>query len=317
MPKHRVIGGRIVTTPEEVFAHYRPRPHLVDPAVWTKVRPSAVEATRAADYVSVASALNAMSAVTHFLVWTHGQGLGLELEKCFLPEHVEHYCASTMQSLSPESRSTRRGYLRRVGRACTKDAPWPAEPKPFSGNNTILPPYTPEEVEGFWKAAEAQSTPLRTRVALAMLTLGLGAGVQPGEMLRVTADHVSIHPDDHRLMVIRLESRTTPVLAKYTNRLRDLCSRYPEEPLVGKHRPTAKDPLGTLRQDVAWPGWLPRFRVSRLRTTWMADVLTLDLRISEFMVIAGNVSSKSLEVIAPDVPGRWEGDAYLFKGAGL
>lgn len=118
-------------------------------------------------------------------------------------------------------------------------------------------------------------------------------------------------------MVIRLESRTTPVLAKYTDRLRDLCSRYREEPLVGKHRATAKDPLGALRQDVAWPDWLPRFRPSRLRTTWMADVLTLDLRISEFMVIAGNVSSKSLEVIAPDVPGRWNGDAYLFKGAGL
>jgi len=59
------------------------------------------------------------------------------------------------------------------------------------------------------------------------------------------------------------------------------------------------------------------FRPSRLRTTWMADVLAENLRISEFMRIAGTVSSKSLEVIASYVAQRIDRDEYLFSAAGL
>jgi len=39
--------------------------------------------------------------------------------------------------------------------------------------------------------------------------------------------------------------------------------------------------------------------------------------VSEFMEMAGTVSSKSIEAIAPYVAGRWDRDEYLFKGAGL
>lgn len=67
MAKHRVVGGVVVTTPEGVFAHYRPAAHLVSPEVWGIVRPVAIDACRAADYKSVASALQCLSAVTYFL----------------------------------------------------------------------------------------------------------------------------------------------------------------------------------------------------------------------------------------------------------
>ncbi len=56
MPKHRVIGGVVVTTPEGVFANHRPAAHLMPAEVWEIVRPVAITASRAADYVSVASA---------------------------------------------------------------------------------------------------------------------------------------------------------------------------------------------------------------------------------------------------------------------
>lgn len=318
MAKHRVVGGVVVTTPEGVFAHYRPAAHLVSPEVWAIVRPVAIDACRAADYKSVASALHCLSAVTYFLAWAHHQDVALDLEQVFVPSQVERYCASALKHLSTETRSTRRGYLRRVGRACTKKAPWTPDPKPFANNHTILPPYNPQEVEGFWRAADAQPTPLRTRVAQVMLTLGLGAGLKPGEMLTVTSQHhVRVHPVDPRLVVVVLEGRTVPVLTRYTDRLRGLCEQFPEGLLIGQHRREAKDPLGALRQGIVWPDWLPRFRPSRLRTTWMADVLAQDVRISEFMVMSGTVSSKALEVIAPHVAGRWDDDQYLFKGAGL
>ena len=118
MPKHRVIGGVVVTTPEGVFANYRPDAYLMPTEVWGIVRPVAIDACRAAEYASVASALQCLSAVTYFLAWAHGEGLSLDLEQVFIPAHVERYCATALRHLSRETQSTRRGYLRRVARAC-------------------------------------------------------------------------------------------------------------------------------------------------------------------------------------------------------
>lgn len=316
MSKHRVVGGVVVTTPEGVFANYRPDAYLMPTEVWGIVRPVAIDACRAADYASVASALQCLSAVTYFLAWAHGEGLLLALEQVFIPAHVERYCATALRHLSTETQSTRRGYLRRVARACTKKAPWAPPPKPFANNHTIQPPYRAHEVEALWAAARSQATEHRQRVATAILTLGLGAGVKPGEMISVCAEMVASHPDDRRLVVILLEDRVVPVRFQYVEELLDLCRRFPEGPLVGAHKATAKDPLGALRQNVQWPDWVA-FRPARLRTTWMADVLAQDVRVSEFMKIAGTVSSKSLEVIAPYVAQRIERDEYLFAAAGL
>lgn len=149
-----------------------------------------------------------------------------------------------------------------------------------------------------------------------MLTLGLGAGLKPGEMLKVTAEMIGRHPQDPRLVVILLEDRVVPVRSKYSGLLLDLIEKRPEGPLIGDYNPKAKDRLGHLRAGIEWPQEIT-FRPSRLRTTWMADVLNEDVRVSEFMLIAGTVSSKSLEVIAPYVEQRIEHDRYLFAAAGL
>ncbi|MGO3234266.1 MAG: hypothetical protein ACTIKT_12440 [Microbacterium sp.] len=49
----------------------------------------------------------------------------------------------------------------------------------------------------------------------------------------------------------------------------------------------------------------------------MVNVLQSDVRISEFAHIAGVVSAKTLETIAPYVPGRWDDNVWLKKAAGL
>ncbi|MDO5619751.1 hypothetical protein [Kocuria sp.] len=78
-----------------------------------------------------------------------------------------------------------------------------------------------------------------------------------------------------------------------------------------------KDPLGKIRAGIELPSYLPSLHYARLRTTWMATILTQDVRISEFMAMAGTVSAKTLEAIAPYVPGRWDADVYLMKAANL
>ncbi|MCT2006856.1 hypothetical protein M3C74_02305 [Micrococcus lylae] len=317
MPKHRVVGGVIVTTPAAVFDNYTPAKHLIDDHEWVTIRPTAIRACTAADYATPASALQCISTVTHYLAWAHRQGLSLDLEAVFHPDHVERFVAILSRDRAPETVGTRRGYLRRVGRACTKKAPWPAPARPYAANITLQPPYNSDEVKALWDAARAQYNERRTRVAQTLLCLGLGAGLKPGEMLQVTAaHHVGHHPQGERLVVILLEDRVVPVLTEYAPLLVDLCHRYPDGPLIGRHNPASKDPLGVLRAHVEWPSSL-EFKPARLRTTWMVSVLTNGVRVSEFQRISGTASAKALEAAAAFVPERLEGEEYLFTAAGL
>lgn len=246
-----------------------------------------------------------------------GLGVASRSERNECCRHVDILPAGTAcPHRSGVNRTFSSPYLRKVGRACTKKAPWRPLPKPYAANLTIQPPYTDREVDALWGAARAQLNDQRTRVAQTLLCLGLGAGLKPGEMLQVTAHHVGLHPQDERLVVVLLHDRTVPVLAEYAPTLMDLCRRYPDAPLLGAHNPTTKDPLGKVRQNVEWPSWVT-FKPARLRTTWMVSVLTNGVRVSEFQRISGTASAKTLEAVAAFVPERLDNEEYLFTAAGL
>lgn len=319
MPRHLVIGGQIVTTVEEVLERYQPKRDTVSPAQWQRVRPLAVRAVRAANFGSVHGVHFALKAVAQFLAWADDNGLPLVAESVFTPDVVERYCATRSKELSSRTVANYRSALRSAARAVTVQAPWAPPAKPYADHVHLAPPYTEAEIASFWECARSQATEHRQRVMTTMLALGLGAGLRVSEVLALTAhEHVRLHPRDERLCVLLLEDRTVPVLATYTATVLDLCRQYPEGPLIGRYKATGKDPMGVVRKGLEIPSSLPRLSMSRLRTTWMASVLMQpDIRISEFMVMAGTVSSKTLECIAPFIPYRAAGDEYLFKGAGL
>lgn len=319
MPRHVVIGGHVMTTVEEVLEHYQPRKDTMPLAQWRRVRPLAVRAVRAANYTSVHGAYFALKAVAQFLAWAEDEGIRLLPDTVFTPTLVERYCGTRSKDLSRRTLANYRSSLRSAARAVTTTAPWPPPPKQYADHVHLTPPYTAAEIAAFWDCARSQATAHRERVMTTMLALGLGAGLRVSEVLAVSAsDHVRLHPQDHRLCVVILKDRTVPILSTYAPAVLDLCERYPDGPLIGPHKANAKDPMGIVRKNLEIPKSLPRLVMSRLRTTWMASLLVLpDIRISEFMVMAGTVSSRTLEDIAPFIPYRADDDEYLFKGAGL
>lgn len=317
MPSQVVLAGMRLTTPQEVLEHYTPAPSVATSQEWGRVRTFVVGAVSAANYPSPWAALIAVRYTTRLVVWARSLDMPLEVEVVLSPDHINRFVASELAHMTASGRSSVRSYLRRVARAANPSAHVPSLGPAFPRDRPLARPYTPGEVVGFWEAADAQATPKRTRVLTVMLTLGLGAGLKPREVLAVTAGHVRRHPTDERLTAIFLPGRTVPVLHEYTQRLRELCRDYPDGPLIGPHRGDVKDPLGVLRKGIELPDYLPRLRAPQLRSTWMVSVLSQDVRISEFMHMAGTVSAKSLESIAPYVPGRWHSEEYLLKGAGL
>ena len=317
MPKHVVLAGRVINTPEEVLEVYRPPAFTIPGDEWELIRPLVVAAAAAARFQSPSAALLGVRYTARLVAWARRLDMPLNPETILRPEHVERFVASQLSHMSTVGQASAQSNLRRVARAAPVKAPWPPPAPAYRRSHPIAPPYSESQVAGFRQAAESQATERRTRVLTVILTLGLGAGLRPSELLTTSAENVRPHPVDGRLWVISLPDRVVPVLQEYTPQLIELCAAYPEDPLIGRHKPTAKNPLEVLRSGIQIPDYLKPLRCPRLRTTWMTNVLNQDVRISEFLVMAGTVSAKTLEVIAPHIAHRWEGDEYLFKGAGL
>lgn len=318
MRTHLVLGGVIVTTIPEVLDAYHPRHNTVPEQQWKQIRPLVTTAVAAADFQTLHSAAFALRITTRFVRWAQEQDCPLDPEAIFLPDLVDRFIGAHRNQISGHTLANYRSALRTVSRANTKKAPWAPLPPVLKDHPHVTAPYSDADVDGFWEAARSQATPRRTRVLTAMLVLGLGAGLKPREVLDVTADrHVRCHPDDSRLWVITLQDRIVPVLDPYVEPLRDLGRAYPTGPLIGPSRADTKDPFGMLRRGIQIPARLPALRLARLRTTWMVNLLRNDVRISEFMTIAGTASSATLEHLAPYLGGRWDDNLYLFKAAGL
>lgn len=315
MVGHLVVRGRIVKTVPEVLDAYQPAVTRISTAQWARIRALVVASVEGAQYPSIHSAHFALRVVSAFVAWAEGEGVELHTERLFQPDRVERYIGLRRADATRRTRANERAVLRRVGRTATTAAPWPVEPQPFQSHVHLKAPYTAEEVHAFWMAVDQQATDHRRRVLRAMLLLGLGAGLKPREMLECTATQVKSERLSG-LTAVFLSDRAVPVLDTYAENLRSLCREHPEGPLVGHWNRNRRDPFSGLRRGIEIPRHLPTLTAPRLRTTWMATVLQHDLRISEFMVITGTVSSKSLECIAPYVPGRWDDDEYLHKAAG-
>lgn len=316
MPRTLVVRGHVVTTRPELFGHYVPSPSTVPPEVWPVIRPLAHRAVAAADYESLWGAHFALRQTCRFLTWAHGQGVPMEAEQVFTPARVERFVGTIARTHSRRYLGNVRSSLRAVARAATTRAGWPQDPRPYTDHVHLKPPYTQDELAGYWRAVDHQGTVKAKRVLRGMLVLGGGAGLSVAEALTITAaEHVRTHPEDRRLVVLVLPDRTVPVLSSSVPALLALCKETPEGPIIGATT-AKKDPLGMLRKGVRTPQWLPPLTMSRLRTTYLATLLRQDLRISEFLHIAGTVSSKTLECIAPYVPQRSE-DEFLFKAVGL
>jgi integrase len=313
-----MIAGDWIDTPARVYDIYTPRHEYVSERVWELVRPLAIAACRAADHSSVDAALAAIRAAAQFLAWCHQQEIPLQAECVFLADHVERFVATQAPHMTPASRATRRSHLRRVARAATKTAPWPQPDRVYVRDTPMTTPLMPAEVEAYWDALRAQPTASAERRLKAFMVLCLGAGLRAGEALTVTVkDHVGYtDADGVQVCTIHLPDRLVPVDTRYMPLLHELAEYDHAEPLVGPYNPQAKHPVGNLIEVIALPAKQRTLRLSRLRITWMVNILSRDIRISEFQALAGVVSAKTLETVAPFVPGRFTNGLWLRKAAG-
>ena len=259
-----------------------------------------------------AGSMRVVRALARLALWSHEQGLPLDVEVMLDPETVDRFIATELAD--DPSWATYRSVLYRVGPLLTKSAPW-ADRSRRTHKRRVAPPYSLIELAGLRADALAQPTAGRRRAARALVALGAGAGLDGRWAVRVTGDDVRV---EHGVAVIEVHgalARAVPVLAAWEDDILELAAGMGEEFLVGG-RSTARNRAGSLARRITVAPGHPRLSSARLRSTWLATHLVMGTRLPELARAAGLQGVTVLSDLLPYVPALGDAQAMaMLRGA--
>jgi integrase len=220
---------------------------------------------------------------------------------------IEAYCVNGLAERRSSTRGTYRSVLRRVS----------VEPRPrlaprFAGSRA-KPPYSGKERGELYCIARAQRSDWRSRSALALICLGLGAGLRTGEIVAArrrdvvaAADGVEVHVCGRLARTVAVAGEAASVLARLVGGDGDEYLFHPEE----AERSYANFVNDFCAHLVCDPS-APHLVVGRLRSSYICDHLASGTPLSELLELTGIAEVESLLRYARLLPGAPQSKAAL------
>jgi integrase len=239
-------------------------------------------------------------AVVPFVLWCwQTRGTPLERHRIFRRATVEEFIHLGMRSYVRGSKATHRSTLTLVvGALNPADAAHGRRPIPRS---TPTKPYTEQEIAALHSWASAQGTPRRRRDAIALLALGLGAGLATRELLGVRVSDVDSRGDHIHVIVWESRPRVVPLLPAWERPVRQILNELDQNDWIfrpgrmGVNTGQITDFLLRARTDLD-------VRPTRMRTTWLLKHLASGTAPQELLQISGLKNLAALDKIRPITP---------------
>jgi integrase len=223
------------------------------------------------------------------------EGLG---SAALVKEVIEAYLVLGLEGRAPSTKGTYHSVLRHVaGARAPKGAPR------FPGS-LAPPPYGAAERAELYATASAQRRPWRVHSALALLALGLGAGLRPSELVSALGGDVTARGTEVVLRVRGPRPRVVPLEGHEAGLLVVLATEscahlfHPEE--AERSYPNFVNDF--CRGLVADPS-APRFSASRARSSYICDHLSSGTPLSVLLEVTGITEVESLLRYSIHVPG--------------
>lgn len=252
---------------------------------------------------SPATAVRARSllwACSRLAAWGTSVGLDARPEVLLHPSVIERYVIVGMASCSEPARRTARANLRFVARRAAPTLCHPPLPRSFRRSGAKAP-YSPEAVAAWLALAAAQPTAARRHCFGGLLCLGLGAGLEGGELRGVRGSDVVCRSGGVVVDVGGRRARVVPVAAPYQAMLVASAAFVGDGFICGGVSPTRKNLTTDLLSRVSGGTDLGRLDVGRLRSTWLAAHL-VELGLAALFQAAGVVCSQRLGDLARQLP---------------
>ncbi len=276
-------------------------PTHVDRVTWEWVAETVRDAVLLATG-SVSTAVRYRSHAAAFAVWAYGEGLrATAVGEMFRLEVIERYIEIGMPGAMESTRATRRSILRRIARHAHPPLRVAPAPSPIAYRRVRVP-YEAHEVASYFRLADAQPTDGRRTSLMAVLTLGLGCGLDCSDLGWVRGVDVRTTDDGVQVKVGGRRARQVVCLSRHEARLADLAAVAGEDLLIGGsvlgRRNVTSVTLGRLLQDKS----VPPLVVSRLRSTWLASHLAANTPLPLIMRAAGLKTVRPLEDLLDFAP---------------
>jgi hypothetical protein len=242
------------------------------------------------------------AAATPMVLWCwRARGTPLERKRVFRHSMIEQFIHLGMPGTPPGSRATLRSSLWRMAEVLNPgDAHGAHRPIPRSAPTC---PYSEADVAALYSWANTQGTPRRRFDALAMLALGLGAGLATRELLEVRTGDIGIEPSpvgqaSASIVVWRDRSRVVPVQHDWVRSLQTVMATRDDDAFVFcPGRESATDGQVT--------NFLTRSRTNldvrpvRMRATWLVRHLEAGMPAHELLRISGLQNYAALDKLVP------------------
>jgi integrase len=188
-------------------------------AYWETIGPFIEAAVADAAAVTGRAPRTLFPATVALVLWGwQTRGTPLERRRIFRRRVVEEFIHRGMGNNLNGSKATHRATLSLMVEALNPaDSVREHRPIPRSAPTR---PYAPSDIAALHSWAQSQGTPRRQLDAMALLTLGLGAGLATRELLSVRTSDLELR-DDHVLIIVwESRPRLVPVLPEWHKPLR-------------------------------------------------------------------------------------------------
>lgn len=283
-------------------AHYLETfaPQKVDPQDLPLVRPAVVEVMRRATHLNGQQTFIKHTVdVTALIAWAHTSGLDLGWQAVMDHGVIGEFARARTREVSETTHAHR---VRRLLQLAAALNPGPAAPPrlltvPYAA---VKAPYTDAEMAQIVRIVRTQPSAVTARKLAAVVGLCRGAGASAAELRTLKARAVTDLGEDGILVTLGDGDtrRTVPVRRSYEQMVRrGLDGLSPGAAVVATSG--ACNTVNTICTNaVALSTDAPDIEASRLRTTWIAELMTEPIGLHVLLAAAGLRSARTVTCIA-------------------
>jgi integrase len=270
---------------------------MIDNEEWTPIREFVTAAVATCAGQTAYSTADLFQAATRLVAWTQSVRSLPLTDDVFAPSVIEDFVREGLPTFSPASRGNRRSVLLRMSEAILGEnaARVRLETLPSSEPSR---PYAAAEVRKLRKWVDSQ-TPARRPRALALVGLGLGAGLSTGEITSALCGDITVERGEVLVTVRGPRARTVKVAEEWRPAVLEAAADgsasawifCPDRAAGGKNMVTnflAKHPSNHLRPNT-----------QKMRATWIVRQLNDGAPAVQLMRDAGVRSMTALSRFVP------------------
>jgi integrase len=215
---------------------------------------------------------------------------------------IEAFCVTGLRGRACSTRGTYRSALYRL--AEVTHGPPGQRATPFHGARAPAP-YSAAERAELAAIAAAQSDPAKRSSALALVVLGIGAGLRPGELVALRGGDIFRRGRQVMVQVTGPAARVVPVTAGYAGRAGDLARRAGSGHVFrpGPADRSYKNFVTSFARGLAADPAAPALSMRRARSTFICHHLAAGTPVGVLLAVTGIAEAGSLARYARHVAG--------------